>query len=288
MTMFLGLLLVFTGCKDFFTFNLFEGLDFVVLPKLEKLQSQPSAESVADLEASFESDSFLETLIDNPEAVADVEIYLREVIDNPAEDADTRVEAAVLLADLELAVSGGDVFLGNVFNAFTEITDLTGAGGTTGAQADAEAIQAILNSIIPPELVADEVAFTKLITGMLAAGDIYVNLGENIVMDPTFDNTKNSISGGIIFNAFLTGMMSGLVETLLLPEFQEPAAAAAVIWSLCKATTPAEIEAIVLTKMDPNADFTGDFLTAQYLLNLAEKAGAQNLTDIFNQQVSPN
>jgi len=266
--MFISILFVFSGCKEFFTFNLFDGLDFVILPKLDKENPEATVDELATL---FESDSYMDALENDQPAQEETAGFLTDVYQDPAVDADIRVEAAVLAADLELAVTGGDEFLDNVWYAFEEITVLI--GNSNGTEDDIAAVQAVLQGIIPEDVAGDEDAVKEIIIGILTAGAIYQDLGV-IVTDPTFNNTDGIVTGGVVFNAAVCGILEMVASTFLLTGYDTPAEQAEAIWALFNAKTQDELTAVVTTYFNPDADFGSTFTDIPYLMELADAAGA--------------
>lgn len=91
----LVMLFVFSGCEEFYTFNLFEGLDYVKMPSAEDLNEKSTDEGLDYLDTSISSDSFIDEIADDPEAQEAVVSYLESIYTDPDETEDHQVSAAV-------------------------------------------------------------------------------------------------------------------------------------------------------------------------------------------------
>jgi len=296
--MLISILLIFSGCPEFFTFNLFDGLDYVSVPTAEKLNEKPPAESITDLQEQLASDSFVQKIEaeEDQATVTAINDYLESIYTDtigletiypdytPAQIESLQTSAAVLAADLNLAVTGGDEFVNNVFDAFMAVQELN-AGGGTGTE-ELEALQTILIGIIPTSITeaptpeAQLAAFTELLTGIMAAGEIYTVLGNTIITDPTQGAAVyEDVTGGVVMNALVTGLITEAINTFLLPGYQTPEAAANVFWQLYNGG-PEAIPNIV--GLNTSADFSNALSNLSYLENIALASGA-DLTALLNQ-----
>ena len=275
------ILLIFSGCEDFYTFNLFAGLDYVGLPSGEDLEEMETDEALEYLEESIASDSFIEELIedaeDTPEgeasAVEEIEEFLEEIYTDPEGiyTEDQQITAAVVAAEMELGVNGSDELIDNIFNGLIAMGDMENDPNT-----DPEtAMQSILEGIMPasisdePDPEVQEQIFTEIITGIMNASDIYQELGNNIITDPA-SVPEGSIDGGIVMNAIVSGFLDSFIEALLLPQYQNPEDAAAILWevySIEPGTDPATITGINSEGVMP------EVTDMDYIQNLAIAAG---------------
>lgn len=278
LTMLISILFIFSGCSEFFTFNLFDGMDYVGVPTAEKLSEKPPAEGVAYLKEQMDSDSFLDAVTKDETAVAEITAYLEDIYTDTTVEEETRVSAAVLAADLDLAVTGGDEFINNVFNA---LTDIQGFFAGTETVSETTTIATILAALLPAEIAQEtdpavkEVAFTDLLTGLITAGEIYLTLGDSIITDPAQADAATvyaDITGGVVMNAIVAGLITSVVDTMLLPDYQEPAVAAGVLLGLLQ-----DIQNGVepdTTGINLSADMSTVLSDLTYLENIALAAGA--------------
>lgn len=280
------ILLMFTsvlfGCKEFYTFNLFDGLDYVKTPNAEDLNDKPVDENLEYLKESISSESFIEKIAENEESLKDVEQYLEDVYTGtiPATE-EQQVTAAVLAADLQLGVNGSDELIDNIFNALTAIQGMSGGSDPEAAQ---DAIQQILEGIMPDSIVeetdpeAQKEAFTGIITGLLAAADIYETLGDTILTDPAAGSSD--ITGGTVVNAAVAGMVDLVVTQLVDPEYQDtPEEAAAVLWNLYEVSLN-EGNPAAVPGFNESAEMTSDITDLTYLENIALASGF-DLASVF-------
>jgi len=208
-------LLLLAGCAEFYTFNLFDGMDPVPLPDVPAAGTdlKPTTQ-LTDLQSSLKSDSFIETLKDEPDqaTLTAINSYLEDIFTggNAGADEIDIQNAAILYADLNLGVTGGDEVINNLLLVIGDI-----AGGGTTSTMDENAVQTILGSIVPPDIDTPE-EFTAMINGMLAASAAYQALSNNINPDQTMNSGE--ITGGVVMNCVVTGMIDLFVNTILVPE----------------------------------------------------------------------
>lgn len=280
------ILFVFSGCKAFYEFNLFEGLDYVKMPSAEELNEKPPAEGLAYLEENLASDSFIDKLAEDQEAQDAVIAYLEDIYQAPAADVEPeeQVTAAVLAADVQLGVNGSDELVDNVFNAITAVQAMADGGDSAADQA---AMQEIIESIIPvsvTELPPDEqeAAFSNIIEGLLAASDIYEELGNNLVVDPAdpeADLINEDVTGGVLMNAAVAEVVDTFVTSMLEPAYQTPAEAAGVLWDVYQAALNEEDPSTV-TGINTSGTIDIALEDMTYLQNIAFATGI-DITTLF-------
>jgi hypothetical protein len=269
---FIMILFVFTGCKEFYTFNLFNGLDLVIMPSKEDLEANPTDESIDYLEELIDSDSFLEEIEANPEDLTGIQEYLEEVYTDPEESEENQTSAAVMAAELELSVTGGAELVDNIWVVLPELENLNDPAATPE-----ENMQNILQSIIPESIITappeeQQPLFMDMIAGLINAAEIYEELGNNIISDPAAGN--ENITGSVVMNAVVAGLLDLIISGMIDPAYsQNPEDTALILWelySLEPGANPLDIEGLNLTGTMPQLSEISDLT---YIRNLAVTAG---------------
>lgn len=287
--MLLSILFVFSGCEEFYTFNLFKGLDYVPVISADKLNEKTPEDGVAYLKEEMSSDAYMEAVAKDPDAVIAINIYLEAIYTDPAQSDTLQVSAAVLAGDLNLAVTGGDEVVNNVLNALQDIQTLNSGEALPEGQTEADAIQSIISAIIPASIITfaedgsvaavDQVGFTALIDGMLAANAAYEALGSSIDTAGVTAGTVvyTDVTGGVVMNALVTGLVDSVATTIVLPD----ADVSAVLYAMLMA--PAGTDLSTIEGINPGANFDNVLSNLSYLENIALAAGA-DLTSLLGQE----
>ena len=163
--LFVAVLLVVSGCKAFFDFNAFSSLDKASVPNPSRYQG---ASGLANLQADLQSQSIVNALKGDLGTVATILSNLNTsyaVTTGPLSTPDAQT-AAILYSDLSLQSTSGDVLVNNIVG-----TLMTNPQGN---------LQAMLQSIVPPDVAADLTKFTNMVNGLLAAKVVYQVLGGSI------------------------------------------------------------------------------------------------------------
>jgi len=267
--MLLVILFVFSGCEEFFTFNLFKAMDYVAVPSAQQINEKPPTEGVLYLQEQMTSDAFVNAVAENPESLAAITTYLQNVYQDSSQPEELQITAAVLAGDLNLATSGGDELINNVLGSFSVIMGMTSGTAPAGVTA-AESVQSVLDALIPESIasitdpVEQKTAFTNLISGILTAGEIYSDLG-NLITPTT---VSADITGGVLMNAIVTELVTSVVDNLILPGNDAPA----ILWALYNSPT-AETFA-TLEGIDQEANFDSVLSDLASVQNIAAAAGA--------------
>jgi len=258
--LFTAILLIFTGCPEFFTFNIYDGLDPVFPPDKAKLDDLGTAEALDYLEEEIASDSFIDALVQDDtntpdgenSALDDVKEYLTGVYIDPTQTSEDRSTAAVLAADVALETSGAIDVVNGIYKKAAELSELSTNG--TPTQDD---VKTILNSIVPAEIVTNEQSFKDLLNGFFTAADAYEVLGNDIVAGGAEDG--GAVSGGVVINAAVT-LVIDQIATGLVPSGDR----ADELWNLLQGDTSNVQPSFSLT--DPlssstiqNIGIAGDF-----------------------------
>lgn len=162
-------LLLLAGCSALFDFNLYRdlGLDKTAAPTPADYAGAGGLDKLAE---DLSSPAVIEALKDDPAAKAALELFLIGQISG-AVDQPEEQQAAILLADLELKTTGGEEFVNNIVTAMMAPIDTS------------QSVVALLQSIVPPEVAGNKAAFTAMISGLLAANEMYLALGQSIDVD---------------------------------------------------------------------------------------------------------
>jgi hypothetical protein len=282
----IAFLFVFSGCPEFYTFNLFDGLDYVKLPSPEDLSEKSTDEGLDYLDESISSDSFIDKIAEDPEAQGVVTDYLQGIIDDPDATEDQKVQAAVLAADFQLGVNGSNELIENVFNIMTSMQDLQSG---TGSGEDQATLQGVLTGIMPAAVTElgtpeeQEEAFSDIVVGLLTANNLYETLGDVLISDPAAGNPD--VTGGTLVNAAVAGMLDIFVTEMVdldndgLPDVDpDPAAAAAVLWDVYQAGLDGETDLSGIAGFNETAEITTSVTDLTYLQNIATTAGIDAAT----------
>ena len=275
-------LFIFSTCKEFYTFNLFDGLDFIVKPSKEKLAAMPTEDALDDLEDLFESDSFMEEIKTDEEAAQDIEEFLADVYNDPDETEENRVSAAVMAAELELAVTGGDELVDNIWDALSAIQEMEDPESTA---TEAEVMQQIIEGLIPESILEAPTEEEKVlllldvVEGIMNAADIYETLGNEIISDPTIGNPD--ITGGIVIDVVVAGLLDTFITSMMDPGYQTPEAATGVLLQLYN--NPSQPELIDGFNEDGEQPEITDL---DYLMTIGETAGL-DLSALFGDSEPP-
>lgn len=179
----------------------------------------------------------------------------------------------------------------NVFNAITAVQDLSSGDDPDAAQTG---VQDILGGLMPASVTeletpeAQEEAFAEIVTGLLAAADIYQELGDNLISDPEAGN--EDITGGTLTNAAVAGIVDIVVTDLIDPTFlpapDDPEysnAAAGVLWAVYQESLAPEPDLSQIEGFDTTAELSLDITEVTYLQNIAVTAN-MDLGSLFGSE----
>ncbi|MBN2739131.1 MAG: hypothetical protein JXR70_19285 [Spirochaetales bacterium] len=265
---FVAILLIFTGCPEFFSFNIYDGLDPVFPPDKAELEKMDTSDALDYLEDEIASDSFIEALVQDeantPEGedskLDDIDNYLAEIYTNPAATTEDKSTAAVLAGDLRLGTSGAIDVVNNFIDAASELSALSSNPNPTE-----DDVKTILTAIVPETIVNDEQAFKDMLNGFFAAADAYEVLGDTILAGGADDG--GAVTGGVVMNAAVTLVIDELASGIV----KDTVDRADALWNLLKGD-PSGVDAS-FPMSDPFADTT---------IQTIATAGDFNLSAVFN------
>jgi len=152
------------------------------------------------------SDSFFETLADDPDTKLDVLATIDEAMAATPTSSSTYQELAVLAAAIELQTTPAGELVNNISEIFTDLAE-----GTVG-----DDIGAIITGIMPDSVLGadgvlgaeDKTAFVAMIDALEAANDYYMLLGAAIP-DGYADGTDVS-AGDVAQSALVSAIVGGI------------------------------------------------------------------------------
>ncbi|MGA2640435.1 MAG: hypothetical protein ABSG21_05970 [Spirochaetia bacterium] len=168
--LFAAVLLALSGCSAFFDFNAFSSLDKASVPDPSRYQG---ASGLANLQKDLASPSVVSALKSSYATSQQILTNLESsysVHSGPLSSPDQKT-AAILYADLALASTSGDILANNIV-ASAMSTSQTGN------------IASLINSVIPSDVIGDPTKFTNMISGLLDANVVYLNLGSHLGTPP--------------------------------------------------------------------------------------------------------
>jgi hypothetical protein len=164
--LFVAVLLVLSGCKAFFDFNAFAGLDKAAVPNPSRYQG---THGLANLKDDLQSHAIMDALSGDPATVAIILANLDaehgSFTTTVPTTADSQI-AAILYSDLELQTTSGDDLVNNVADLLVN--------------PPSSDIKSVLQSIVPADVAADPTKFANMVGGLLAANIAYQNLGASL------------------------------------------------------------------------------------------------------------
>jgi hypothetical protein len=199
-------LLFLAGCTAIFDFNLYRdlGLDKTAAPTPSDYQGAGGLDKLAE---DLSSPAVIDALKNDPAAKDALVTFLEGLITLPVDQPEEQ-QAAILLADLELKTTSGEDFVNNIVTAMMAPID------TSVKVVD------LLKSIIPADVAGDKTKFTAMITGLLAANDMYFALGQGIdadsdgIVDPGKSLPPGANAGDIAQKAGVAFLASAIVAAV--------------------------------------------------------------------------
>jgi len=164
--LFVAVGLTVAGCSAFFDFNAFSSLDKATVPDPSRYQG---AAGLSNLQTDLSSQAVVAALKGSPSTVSTILANLDtsySVTTTPPANPTAQI-AAILYSDLALASTSGDVLVNNIV-----VTVVNNPSGN---------LQSMLASIVPADVAADSTKFSAMVTGLLSAETVYVNLGTSLV-----------------------------------------------------------------------------------------------------------
>jgi hypothetical protein len=168
--LFVAVLLVLSGCKAFFDFNAFSGLDKAAVPDPSRYQG---AGGLANLQSDLDSRSVVDALRGDYTTSQTILTNLQDeysVHAGPLNTTDQQT-AAILYANLALASTYGDELANNI----VENIATTPPSGNIGT---------LIASVIPAAVIHDPTEFKHMMDGMVDANIVYQNLGSHLGAPP--------------------------------------------------------------------------------------------------------
>jgi hypothetical protein len=258
------LLVALGGCSGFFDFNAFKGLDPVKVPAASDYQG---AAGLDQLEEDLSSPAVVDAMTD--QTVEEVEQmltddYVGDGVDN-AEDQ----QAAVLLAEINLVTTSGDVVVNNIVNLITEIL-------TSQQPPTPDALAADLPGIIPQDAMATPAAFAELIEGFIGANDAYTALGNSL---PTLGAPEGVNLGDVAQKAVVCFVIATVIDVIEDSQGVTEAGAIGLLYELI--LDPANASQTLLDSLQP-PDISPTNPDAAALLNIFSAIGL-DLAGVLNQ-----
>ncbi len=255
------------SCAQMFDFNLYQKLDPVPVPVVTDYEG---ADGLDELEGDLDSPAIVDTLVQNPETITQIEDMLEEDYLNDGVTTEEDQQAAILYAELNLETSGGDELVNNMVNTVTTVLE----------SEDPAALDplSIITQVIPPEAAESPEVFTSMLLGLLDANNAYVLFGDSIgdvngdgAITAGEDVPAGTNMGGIAQCAVVAYAVELIVESMGLP----PADAGNQLWLLLYEPTSPEI-----TITEPTLP---DVLSTPptFLLNIFASAGVPLDASLF-------
>ena len=182
-------LMLFAGCTDMLTMNLFESLDAPVTPDIADIEAMETADLLNVVGDLIQSDTFYEDLTEETKDALIIEladVFLDNSGDTPVEQ---RQEAAILTVDIVLNTTDA----GDVVGGITEVlNDLIASGGIPeGTDPDAfieDLIEQIFGGVVPmaslgvapkaTDIYIGLEQFTAIILAIQQAAEAHKTFGE--------------------------------------------------------------------------------------------------------------
>lgn len=228
------ILVAFFGCEEFYTFNLFAGLDPVIIKDVNEMST---TEGLDYLGEEIYNESFVTALEEDPETLDEMNDYLENVYTTSSEPAEVQ-DAAILAADLQLSTTGASDVVDNIWGSIDDVTSMN-----SGGSSDSSSVQAVVTGVIPDSINTPE-EMEDLIAGFFAADAAYTALSTSVGTDGADIEPGVTVSGGTVMNAIVTTMIVDIVNSPLIDgatEADRIANAADVFIALKNGDDPATI-----------------------------------------------
>lgn len=225
------LALLLAGCAELFEFNLFQNLDPIRLPdsaSLAEMEDEEGIGGVLDyLDEELSSDAFITGLQEDPPAAGAVESYLANRMASAADPAD-RLRAAVLYADFNLKMNGGEDLVNRSMAAL-----LDGRFDETDFAAPADVVQLLANllpSLAQMPAMESEAAFNAMLDGFEEAWSAYEAF-EPSYLDPPPDGIN---LGDVAQKALVACLVHEAINSL----YTTPGEGREALWDIARGLTP--------------------------------------------------
>ena len=233
-----ALVLLLSGCEglNFFEFNLFEELQYIdpagTATDITTDPDTTNTEKMDQIEDLMDSDQFLESLQNDPTALATIVEYLEGLVDGPADQPEEQ-QALLLTAKIDIQTTGGDELVGGVVTMFTDML--------SQEEGDPEpSMGTIIGAILPDGTGVTD--FTSMVTGLYNANDAYDELGTALTGDTTL-NVEGLNEGEMAQNILVANILSNCINDIAGvadPDETEVAEAAAELFVFLEAVKTAE------------------------------------------------
>jgi hypothetical protein len=164
LVLFVAVLLALSGCSAFFDFNAFSSLDKPAAPDPSRYTG---ASGLANLQTDLNSPAIVNALKNDPATVAAINAILMADLAGGVSTADQQ-QAAILYSNLNIVTTPAAGLVQNVVQIV-----VNGVSSTSK-------IQDLLNSVIPPDALADPAVFATMINALLLSNTQYLALGVSI------------------------------------------------------------------------------------------------------------
>lgn len=207
---------LFYGCAEFFEFNLFAGLDPVILPDVNTMSTDDALDELGDF---VDSDTGIEKIAQEPEKKAEYEEFLTTTAaGTTGASQEQAATAASILGELELKTSGAYDVVQGIVGVLAEqgSMDFTAFDPSTTGSGSEEELQDLLSKVmidtIGTDVINNEAQFAQVVQGFLAADTAYDQLGTLLGSDPTLLGDTNL--GEIVMDAALSSAMTEVIKAI--------------------------------------------------------------------------
>lgn len=247
-TLLITLALFLTGCEglNFFEFNLFSELQYIdPAGTATDITTDPNlndAQKMNQIEDLLDSDEFMESLAEDPDAITTITDYLDGLVDGPADQPEEQ-QALLLTAKIDIQTSGGDELVGGVVGMFTDML--------SREEGDPEPTEGeMIGAILPDGTSGSD--FTAMVAGLYNANATYEELGSALTGDTNL-NVDGLNEGEMAQNILIANILSSCVDDLAgtsEPTDTQVADASAELFTYLSAVKAGE---------EPESPFSGSF-----------------------------
>lgn len=210
--LFISLLLcvfLFIGCEEFFTFNIFTGLDSVTIPDYKDMNTD---ELIDSLKEDINSDRFIEEISKdkNKDKKEEVEDCLKDVYTDPQAQEEDIIDTAVLYGEFEIKTTGGELLVDNAVNVVVN-EDSINIDELDSDNAD-DLIRDIVEGSVDEDVLSNKEDFTDMINGFREADHAYDTLADTVDDQSQLEDTNR---GEIAMNALMASTVTEVYTAIL-------------------------------------------------------------------------
>ncbi len=206
----LGAALVgFSSCDAFFTTNLFKEAG-MGQESAADIASKSSADLAKDASSSGPDSTFYQVLTEDPATKAAVLATLADTYTSSTDPAAVQAAAAAA-AKIELVTTGADELVNNMVGV---LSDLPSGGFDYMSSAD---VVAALDTLIPPDLLSSQTAFTAAIQALLDAKTALDLMGASVGADGVAE-----IGTATVGSAAQAALVASVLDAIDLDTVDDP------------------------------------------------------------------